>query len=99
MRIISKADSKRALNFAINLLYHMESLPTDAFGNSSDAVDKMAQMYYDVAELAYIVGGIEGLNECISNMSSRTRNIDETLAVSKAHIKVISRTLMKRRKQ
>ena len=77
---------------------HMESLPEEAFGNSADAVDKMTQMYYDVAELAYIIGGVKGLNKCIADISNYTRNMDEVLAISKAHMKVISSTLMKRRK-
>lgn len=90
MRIIKKDESTKALSHIMSMLDIIESVPKDALGNSAEAINKMAQMYYDAAEIAYIVDGIEGLNLCIEFFNNRATTMDEIMAVSRAHLRVVS---------
>ena len=91
MRIIKRSAEAEAITHIMNILDIIETLPRDAFGNSSDAVDKMAKLYYNTSELAYITAGTEGLNLCIEFFGRRAQSMDEVIAVSKAHIKTVSK--------
>ena len=99
MRIIKKHDSERALRHIMNMLDIIEDIPKEALGNSSEQVEKMAKLYYDAAEVAYITSGIKGLNLCIEFFNNRARTMDEILAVSRAHLRTIANSNKRKEKK
>jgi len=99
MRIIKRETSEQAQHYITEVVAILETIPIQAFGNSAEGVEKMAKVYDDLAELAYITGGIEGLNECITQFNKRARSMDEIMAVSKAHLKSVARHTKRRNKK
>lgn len=89
MRFISNKSIKKAEKYISEIMLIAESIPLEAFGNSADSIEKMSRIYENMAEIAYILGGIQSMNSCISIFSQRARNIDEMLAISKAHITTV----------
>ena len=90
MRLIRKKQQEQGMNYIMGILDIIETIPTDALGNSADSLDKLSKLYYATAELAYIINGVKGLNQGIAFFNKRARTIDEIMAISKAHLKVVA---------
>ena len=90
MRLIKKKQQEQGMAYINGILEIIETIPTDALGNSADSLNKLAKMYYATAELAYIINGVKGLNTCITFFNSKARTMDEIMAISKAHLKVVA---------
>ena len=108
MKFIKQENTERVLTLIMAILDILESIPREAFGNSAERVEKMSKLYRATAEIAYIVSGVHGLNQCIVFFNKRAQSMDEVLAVSKAHLdtldavsnkKVSKRTCKKVRKK
>ena len=89
MKLIRKKQQEQGIAYINGILAIIETIPTDALGNSADSLDKLAKMYYATAELAYIIDGVRGLNTCIAFFNGKARTMDEIMAISKAHLKVV----------
>lgn len=99
MRIIKRQDTERVSQLVMLILDILETIPREAFGNSVERVEKMSKLYHATAEIAYIVSGVQGLNQCISFFNQRAQSMDEVLAISKAHIDTVAKYVKKNNKK
>ena len=90
MRVIKKHNTERVSQLVMLILDIIESIPREAFGNSAERVEKMSKLYHATAEIAYIVSGVKGLNQCIAFFNQRAQSMDEIIAISKAHLDTVA---------
>ena len=95
MKILTKRQSDKALERVMGIAQVIADMPRGAFGNSADASETLTRVYYNSAELAYAVAGTKGLNQCISYFSQHAHTMDDVLAISKAHLRVIKTMTLK----
>lgn len=89
MRFLRRKQQEKGMQYIMGILDIIETIPSDALGNSADSLDKLSRLYYATSELAYIIDGVRGLNQGIAFFNKRARTMDEVMAISKAHLKTV----------
>lgn len=91
MRFLRRKKQEESIKHILKIMSIIDTIPTDALGNSADSIEKLTMMYESCAELAYTIDGVRGLNTSITYFNDKARNIDEMMAISKSHLRVVSR--------